>query len=58
MAVKVWRNGKPVKARVKENIVTIPPYFKWYKPWTWRNGSRKGDVFTVLSETYWPSEGE
>ena len=51
MTFEAYRNGKPTKAKLKAGVVTLPPCFKWYKPWTWRNGSRKGDVFIVEHET-------
>jgi hypothetical protein len=25
--------------------------YKWWKPWTWRNGSRKGDTHVVKYES-------
>ena len=57
MTIEAWRNGKPIKVKLNAGIVTIPPYFRWYKPWTWRNGSRKGDVFVVNAPTEWGNEG-
>jgi len=39
----------------KDGYVHVTP-FKWYKPWTWRKGIRKGEQYVVQYETEWLGE--
>ncbi len=57
--MKMYRNGKPnqfKRVNAKTGIVTIQ-LFKWWKPWTWRNGVRKKDRVVFLYEINLEKDG-